>query len=219
MSPKEGIGPILTVVDYGMGNLFSVQRALEHCGAAVEITSDPQKILTADKLILPGVGAFADGMKELSRRELVNPLRQYAASGRPFLGICLGMQLMLSVGEEFGIHEGLNLVPGRVIKIPPPGIDGPSYKVPHTGWNELWPQASLSWEKTILHDFTPGESVYFVHSFMVALDRLEDRLAFARYGGHEITAVLRSGNIFGCQFHPEKSATAGLKILRAFVSG
>ena len=126
----------VTVIDYGVGNLLSVSRALEHCGAQVDLADNPAQIARAHRLVLPGVGAFKDGMDGLRERALVEPIRQYASGGRPLLGICLGMQLLLDVSEEFGAHEGLGLIPGRVAAIPATTADGVPHKIPHIGWNE-----------------------------------------------------------------------------------
>src|SRR5208283_5616772 len=158
--------PRVTVIDYGMGNLLSVSRAMEHCGAEVLTTCDPERVAQAERLILPGVGAFADGMAGLRERRLIEPIREFARAGRPFLGICLGMQMMLDSSEEFGNHEGLGLVPGRVAAIPSTGVDGRPHKIPHIGWNKLlMPTPETSWENTILAGLSPGSSGYFVHSY------------------------------------------------------
>lgn len=206
----------ITVIDYGVGNLFSVERALEHCGANVVVTSDHERILAAEKLLLPGVGAFADAMKELDRLGLVSVIRSYAEMDKPLLGICLGMQLLLDESEEFGLSQGLGLISGRVVPVPPCAIDGTPQKVPHIGWNGLLPVDGSVWTETILSGVKAGQSVYFVHSFMASVKHAEDRLADCNYGGHLVPAVIASGNVVGCQFHPEKSGDVGLNILRAF---
>ncbi|WP_279384302.1 imidazole glycerol phosphate synthase subunit HisH [Geotalea toluenoxydans] len=128
----------VTVIDYGIGNLLSVARAFEHCGANVELTDDARKIADADYLVLPGVGAFADGMSGLVERGLIEPIKKFAAKERPFLGICLGMQMMLDQSEEYGANEGLGLIPGKVVAIPAVGVDGSPHKIPHIGWNEIY---------------------------------------------------------------------------------
>ena len=207
----------VSIIDYGSGNLFSVQRALEYCGATVRVAHTADDILAADRLILPGVGAFSDGMQGLRERGLVEALRQYAASGRPLLGICLGMQMLASVSDEFGEHTGLDLIPGRVVPIPDKSIDGPRIKIPHIGWSALTPTPMADWAKTPLEDTTPGTAVYLVHSYHVVPYDLTHLLAGCEYGGHRITAAIRSGNIFGFQFHPEKSGPEGLRMLAAFL--
>ena len=208
----------VTVIDYGIGNLFSVGRALEHCGAEVKFTSDPALIESAPRLVLPGVGAFADGMKGLRDRGLVEPIRRYAASGRPLLGICLGMQMLAQVSEEFGEHEGLGLIQGRVVAVPDRTISGASHKIPHIGWNGLLVPAAVSWNETLLSDTPEGTAVYLVHSYVVTPEDPAQRLADCLYGGHRICAAIRRGSIVGCQFHPEKSGEAGLRILRRFIA-
>ena len=206
----------VTVVDYGLGNLYSVERALQSTGAEVSLSSDPEEIARAPRLVLPGVGAFADGMRGLRERNLVEPLRRYASTGRPLLGICLGMQMLASVSEEFGEHEGLDLIPGRVRAISSSTVAGQPHKIPHIGWNALQP-ASSPWAGSMLEDTSPGTAVYLVHSFHVQPSDPRHLLATCEYGGHAITAAIRSGGIFGCQFHPEKSGPAGLQMLRAFL--
>lgn len=205
----------VTVIDYGVGNLLSVKRGFEHCGARVTVTSDPQVILGADRLVLPGVGAFRDAMQELDVRGLPAVIRAYAASGKPLLGICLGMQMLLDESEEFGITQGLGLIPGRVVPVPAQTTDGDAQKIPHIGWSALYP-ASDSWSGTLLDEIQAGSAVYFVHSFMAQTRDATHRLADCVYGGNRIPAVIGSGNVFGCQFHPEKSGEVGLGILRAF---
>ena len=208
----------VTVIDYGVGNLFSVARALERCGAEVTLSSDPHVLDAADRLVLPGVGAFADGMQGLRERDLVAPIRRYAASGRPLLGICLGMQMLASVSEEFGEHEGLDLIPGRVVAVPNRTVEGAAQKIPHIGWSGLLLPVGVSWSGTILDDTPPGTAVYLVHSFAVTPADPTHRLAACEYGGHRISAAIQAGNLVGCQFHPEKSGNAGLRILERFLA-
>jgi glutamine amidotransferase len=209
----------VTVVDYGMGNLFSVSRAVEQCGGTVILADKPEMIDQAARVILPGVGAFADGMSELHKRRLVEPLRKIAVDGRPLLGICLGMQMLLDTGKEFGEHAGLGLISGVVEPIPSTGTDGQPHKIPHIGWNALIrPPACTSWADTILANIPENSPVYFVHSFTPMPAREEHRLADCRYDGRRVSAVIRSGNVYGCQFHPEKSGTVGLRILMNFLA-
>lgn len=208
----------VAVVDYGVGNLFSVCRALEHCGAKVTLTDDPKTISNAPRLVLPGVGAFADGMRGLAERGLITVLQEYADSGRPLLGICLGMQMLATVSEEFGEHEGLGIIPGRVMAIPNTGIDGTPHKIPHIGWAGLEPpELAADWSGSILANLKSGDSVYLVHSYAVVPGNDGHRLADCFYNGRRISASIRKGNIYGCQFHPEKSGDIGLRILDQFL--
>jgi glutamine amidotransferase len=210
--------PIVTVIDYGLGNLFSVSRALERCGAEVRLTKNPAEVASAEKLVLPGVGAFADGMQGLRDLGLIDPIRDYAARGKYLLGICLGMQMLFERGLEFGDHEGLGLLKGKVKQIPLQTIDGKINKVPHIGWNSISSSFDLPWEKSILDGVPTGEFFYFVHSYAPDPEDNKCRLADATYGGHSVSAVVRQGNIYGCQFHPEKSGPAGLKIITNFIT-
>lgn len=209
----------ITVVDYGAGNLLNVTRALEHCGALVDVTQSADAVARATRLVLPGVGAFADCMHALEVRGLVGALKEYLQSGKPFLGICVGMQVMFEVGEEFGEHAGLGFIEGRVQRIPATGKDGRPHKIPHIGWSALKP-ASQPWEGSILHPaLNVGDpSVYFVHSYMGVPKDAGDRLADVDYNGIAICAAIRRGNAYGCQFHPEKSGELGLDVLRHFIS-
>jgi glutamine amidotransferase len=208
----------VAVVDYGVGNLLSVSRALAHCGAEVVVTADQATILAARRVVLPGVGAFANGMAALCAQGLDSVVRGVAAAGTPLLGICLGMQMLLDSSEEFGNSQGLGLIPGRVIGIPAIDSAGRAQKVPHVGWNELvLSPGRTSWSGTLLADLCPGEAGYFVHSFMAQPNDPDHRLADCRYGGVPIAATIAAGNIWGCQFHPEKSGEVGLKVLRRFL--
>ena len=208
--------PRVTVVDYGMGNLLSVTRALEHCGAQVTLESSPLFLGKAERLVLPGVGAFGNGMMELRQRSLSDSLRHYATSGRPLLGICLGMQMLLDGSDEFGASEGLGLMPGWVRQLPAqPGI-----KLPHIGWSAIEagrPGSGNGWQATLLRDVPPGSEMYFVHSFHADPAEPAHRLAETRYGDFAFCSVVRRDNVTGCQFHPEKSGETGLSILRAFL--
>jgi glutamine amidotransferase len=205
--------PRVAVLDYGIGNLHSVVKALRSEGADVSVCSDPRDLARTDRLVVPGVGAFADGMKGLDARGLVEPLRSYAAAGRPLLGICLGMQLLFTESEEFGFHPGLCLIPGRVVEI----ARRPGFKVPQIGWNRLFPTAGTDWSGTLLELVEPGVMMYFVHSFAAVPDCDEDRLADSLYAGQRISAAVHRENIWGCQFHPEKSGPAGLTVLSRFL--
>lgn len=206
--------PNISIVDYGSGNLLSVQRALEHVGAKVHLVDTPEGVLSADRLVLPGVGAFADGMNSLRAAGLADALQSFAATGRPLLGICLGMQMFATCSEEFGVHEGLDLIPGRVVPIPPVDVGGGPLKRPHIGWADLLPAESSH----ATFPLEPGKAVYLVHSFHFEPDQNEARLADCIYGGRRIVAAVRSENVTGFQFHPEKSGAVGLRMLEAFVS-
>lgn len=209
--------PEITVVDYGIGNIFSVQRALDHCGANVTLSSNAADIAGASRVLLPGVGAFADGIQGLRDRGLIEPLLQFAATGRPLLGICLGMQMLATASEEFGEHQGLGLIPGRVKRIPTTSAGGEPYKIPHIGWSEISPASGGDWKGTMLEDTAAETPMYLVHSFHLVPDDPAHLLADCGYGGHRVTAAVRSGSILGAQFHPEKSGGEGLKVLTAFL--
>lgn len=210
--------PEVIVIDYDVGNLLSVQRGLEHCGAKVTLTADSALILNAGRVVLPGVGAFGNAMQALERLGLVAVIRELAVRQTPLLGICLGMQLLLDGSEEFGHTVGLGLIPGRVIPIPAQTLTGEVQKIPHIGWSKLQPVAvSGSWNNTLLQDNNSRESVYFVHSYMAAPLNPAHGIANCVYGGHLIPAVISRDQITGCQFHPEKSGEVGLKILRRFI--
>ena len=209
--------PEVAVIDYGMGNLLSVQRGLEHCGARVKVTSDSGAILAASHVVLPGVGAFSDGMAGLRRQDLDGVLTELAAKGTPLLGICLGMQMLLDESDEFGTTAGLGLIPGRVIPIPSTTVDGSPQKIPHIGWNVLvFPPGQQGWKDTPFEEVTLEDAVYFVHSFMANPTDPNHRIADCLYGGVQVSAAIGRDNVFGCQFHPEKSGEVGLKILRRF---
>ena len=211
--------PEVAVIDYGLGNLLSVRRGLEHCGATVTVTSDPNTILSAPRVVLPGVGAFAHGMTELRSRGLDTIVRKVSAQGSILLGICLGMQMLLDRSVEFGNTEGLGIIPGSVVPVPSTTTNGFSQKIPHIGWNNLvLPPGFENWEETLLQDVKPGEALYFVHSFMAVPKNPKHCIANCLYGGVPVPAIIGQDNIYGCQFHPEKSGAVGLKILRRFLS-
>jgi glutamine amidotransferase len=208
----------VSIIDYGVGNLLSVARAFHYFGAKVNLVKTPEEILKAERIVLPGVGAFQDGMKGLKEYNFIDPIRDYAKSGNPFLGICLGMQMMLTKSSEFGEHFGLDLIDGEVESIPSKGINGIPHKIPHIGWNELeaTEQGGL-WSDSILRSISPKSSVYFVHSYRAVPSNPKTRLADTYYNGQFISAVIKSDNIYGCQFHPEKSGETGLKIVEQFL--
>ena len=208
---------MLAILEYKAGNQTSVRRALEHCGADVRFAAEPGDVLRAGALVLPGVGAFADGMAQLRRQRLVEPLLQKAGEGAPLLGICLGMQMLLDSSTEGGLNQGLGLVEGTVEPLPDKTAGGAPLKVPHIGWSAL--TLAPGAERGLFKNTRNGEEVYFVHSFQALPRRSEDCAATAEYGGRTVCAAVRRGNVAGFQFHPEKSGPAGLAMLRAFVEG
>ena len=207
--------PEVTVIDYGVGNLLSVQRGFERCGAKVRLTANPSEILASRRVVLPGVGAFASGMQALQQLGLVDVLQELGHRQTPLLGICLGMQMLLDESEEFGITPGLGLISGRVVSMPSQSIEGQRLKLPHIGWSSLQPSHE-GWEATLLQDNFTGDAAYFVHSYMAVPDDPKYRIADCVYGGHLIAATIGHEQIIGCQFHPEKSGEVGLKILKRF---
>ncbi len=209
--------PRTAIVDYGLGNLFSIRRALQSLGVEAEITRDPRQIGKAQRLILPGVGAFGAGMRELKERGLIEPIKEFALCGKPLLGICLGMQLLMSDAEEFGSHQGLDLIPGSVRRLPEPPADTGNDKIPHIGWNTIDPAQGRDWAKTLLADIPAATFVYFVHSNAVIPRERADCLAVTRHGNGAFCSVVRRGSLCGCQFHPERSGEAGLRIYRHFL--
>lgn len=199
---------MIAIIDYGVGNLFSLCSSLARIGADVQVTADPVVIAKADKLILPGVGAFADAAQKLRDSGLDQVIKEQAARGKEIMGICLGMQLLFEKSYEFGEHKGLGLLKGSVI--PMEGTIPAELKIPHIGWNAL----HFCKESKLLRYIKDGDCVYFVHSYF-ATDCEERVIATAEYG-RELTAAVQRGNVMGCQFHPEKSGEVGLNILRAF---
>lgn len=198
---------MIAIIDYGMGNLRSVQKGFEKVGYDATITSDPALIEAAERVVLPGVGAFGDAMDELRRRKLIEPIRRAISSGKPFLGICLGLQLLFEVGYEGGRHEGLGVLPGEVARFDLPA----EYKVPHMGWNQL----TIRRPAPVLEGVANGAHVYFVHSYYVVPRDAEVIAAETNYP-KPFTAMIWRGNLFATQFHPEKSQADGLRILRNF---
>lgn len=209
----------ITIIDYGMGNLLSVQRGIEYCGASVEMTSDPERVFQADKLVLPGVGAFGDAIREIRRLGLDQAILDAIRKGAPMMGICLGMQLMFEKSDEFGVHAGLAIFKGEIVPIPRQSKSGLPVKIPHIGWSSLLPNPNVNHrvKSALLSNLRESESVYFVHSFMAVPAESTIRLADCEYGGHQITAMVGKEHVFGCQFHPEKSGRGGLSILSNFV--
>lgn len=210
----------VTIVDYGIGNLLSAQRAFAAIGHEARIESRPEAVADAGHLVVPGVGAFGDCIRALRMSGFVEPLRAHVRAGKPLLGICVGMQMLFDGSEEFGNHDGLGLLPGRVRRIPDVAADGRRLKIPHIGWSALEVPTEAGadrWEDTILEGIATDASVYFVHSYTGWPDNPSDRLADAFHGGQRICAAIQHDNISGTQFHPEKSGTVGLRIIRNFV--
>ena len=205
---------VVTVVDYGVGNLFSIARSIEKAGGEARLSADPDEVAGAERLLLPGVGAFGACAAQLAAAGMAEPVKAFAATGRPFLGICVGMQLLFDRSFEFGEHDGLGLIPGTVEAIPSDGR-----KVPHIGWNALLPgPARGGWTGTIFEALKPGEaSAYFVHSFAGHAAEPADVLSVVEYQGVEVCAAVQRGNVTGVQFHPEKSGPVGLSLLDAYL--
>jgi glutamine amidotransferase len=200
---------MIALIDYGAGNVHSVHKAFEAVGARVHLTRNPDVILSADKVVLPGVGAFGDCMDSLRRTGLLDTLYKVVEQGQPFLGICVGMQVLFQESEELGLHAGLGLLPGRVLRFPS-AIVARGLKIPHTGWNQVEPTAN-----PLFHDLPAGAWAYFNHAYYCQAQP-EHLLATSDYGG-AFAAVVGRKNLYGIQFHPEKSQQVGLRILQNFV--
>lgn len=199
---------MIAIVDYGVGNLYSLEQSFHAIGAEVTVTADPQVLRDAEKILLPGVGAFGDAAQKLRSSGLADVVIQQANAGKPLLGICLGMQLLFDVGYEYGTHQGLGLIQGQVRPIA--DVIPADLKIPHMGWNAL----DIVKNSRLFQYIQNGDHVYFVHSYYAA-DCADATIATAAYGA-PLTAAVEKGNVFGCQFHPEKSGKVGLEILRAF---
>jgi imidazole glycerol-phosphate synthase subunit HisH len=205
---KRGSGwPMIAIIDYGMGNLRSVWKAFESVGHQALVTRDPAAITSAGHVVLPGVGAFGDCMANLERFDLVEPIRSAVQSGKPFLGICLGLQLLFTESEEFGAHKGLNIIPGQVKRFVP----DPALKIPHMGWN----QVNVERPCPLFADIVSGSNWYFVHSYFVQPVDPMVTAATTMYGTPFVSAVWKD-NIVACQFHPEKSQSVGLRLMKNF---
>ncbi len=203
---------MIAIIDYGMGNLRSVQKGFEKVGYEAVVTADPKIVLEAEKVVLPGVGAFRDCMRNLEEAGFVEPILRVIREGRPFLGICVGLQLLFTGSEEFGYYEGLNVIPGRVVRFPVGMTEGGEVlKVPHMGWNQL----AIKRRPPAFADLEDGANVYFVHSYYVAPDDPSVIATTTRYGMEFCSSVWKD-NVVGTQFHPEKSQEKGLGILRNF---
>jgi len=207
----------VSIIDYGIGNLYSVLKACEFVGIHAEITKDKNKIISSDAIILPGVGAFSDAMNSLNRLDLVKPIIDFSNSGKPLMGVCLGMQLLLKESEELGITKGLGIFEGVCRKFPQINRNL-KLKVPQINWNSIYPNKNnLNFKSnTPLEDIKSGEHMYFVHSYYADLINEDEVLSKTTYGGIEYCSSINKKNIFGFQFHPEKSASEGLKIYDQF---
>jgi len=200
--------PKIVIVDYGMGNLRNVQKAFEKIGSAAKLTRNKNEIERASAIVLPGVGAFKDCMENLEKHGLVEPLLRSVEKGKPYLGICLGLQILFSESEEFGSHKGLNLINGKVVRFVP----GPEHKVPHMGWNTIEKEKEIP----VLQGIESGDFFYFVHSYYVIPDQGQWVSSLTTYGKPFVSSIWKE-NLFATQFHPEKSQQKGLRILENFV--
>lgn len=204
----------IVVVDYGLGNIKSIRNAFEALGVEVLLSRQREIILGADGLILPGVGAFSHGMRNLIKYGLDDVIRDYAKTNKPLLGICLGMQMLMEESEEFGVTKGLGLIKGRVIKFPV--AQAKKTRLPHISWNEI-KRKSVNWEDTILENVPNGSNMYFVHTFVAKPDYEHNILSVTEYADVEFCSSIIKDNVYGCQFHPEKSAALGLNIINNFI--
>lgn len=214
--------PSIAIVDYGLGNLHSIACACERVGLTPQITADKQEILNAAAVILPGVGAYGDAMDNLKTLDLVSPIRQFAQTERPLIGICLGFQLLMSESEEFGCHKGLDIIQGRAVRFKDPyGPNGP-LKVPQVGWNRIFScsnAANRCGHGSPLHEVASDAYMYFVHSFYVCVNSKEIELTRTHYGNIEFCSGIQANNIIGFQFHPERSGPEGMKIYHNIAAG
>jgi len=205
----------ITIIDYGCGNILNLVRAIKFLGYEVETTHEVKRIINSSHVILPGVGAFGNAMKQLEKYSLQKTIIEYAQLNRPLLGICIGMQILFTLSYEFGVHKGLNLIKGEVIKIS--NKNNKEIKIPHVGWNEIYPNNDKKeWKNKILKNNLIGKNFYFVHSFACLTKKSDSTIAVCNYSGISIPAVVSVDNVFGCQFHPEKSANNGLAFLKNF---
>jgi len=205
----------IIIINYEIGNVRSILNAFEKVGITPILSRNKSEILNADGIVLPGVGSFSHGMKNLDKYSLVDTLKEYAKTNKPILGICLGMQMLLEESQEFGITKGIGLIPGKVIKLP---IKDQAYeKLPHISWNEI-KLKKINWNNTILKNIKHNSDMYFVHSYIAIPDNEEHILSTTEYSKYEFCSSIKKNNIYGCQFHPEKSAFLGLQIIENFVN-
>ena len=208
----------VTIVDYGLGNILSVKRGLERCGGDVFVSSSPEEIMHAERLVLPGVGAFPKGIRLLEEKGLTSSLQDYSLQGRPLLGVCLGMQLLFESSDEFTQTMGLGIFRGNVVPIANKDNSGEKIRVPHIGWSPLVGSGPKStWSNSLLKSQRYGSCAYFVHSYKAEVSEQGDLIAYTLYSDEKIPAVVNRGTIYGTQFHPEKSGEVGLGILRNFL--
>jgi glutamine amidotransferase len=207
----------VVILDYGSNNLLSVARAFEAIGANVRFARNLKEMVNADRLVLPGVGAFPEGMRNLVSTGMQDGILNHFDKGKPLFCICLGMQMLASKGYEFEETNGLNCIPGEVKMIPDKSINGTRLKRPHVGWVSISPGPVSSWDSTVLANTKKGTEFYMVHSFQVIPALVEHQLAVCDYGGHVVTAAIQRDNLVGCQFHPEKSGKVGLTVLETFL--
>jgi len=207
----------ISIVDYGLGNLFSIQRACEISGMEATLSDDPETLMKANAVLLPGVGAFGDAMAALKKRSLIGPLNDIAISGKPLIGICLGLQLLMTESHEFGSHPGLDIIPGTVELLPGGVLDGGSggkLKVPHVGWRPVEFPNTGGWRNSFLEGIEEGTFMYFAHSYYVKPSNPEVVLCQTRYGDQVFCSAIHQGNIHAFQFHPERSALHGIRVFQ-----
>lgn len=204
----------VAIIDYQLGNLYSVQQACLHLGTEPLVTHSKSEILAADCVILPGVGAFGDAMNNMKSLDLISPVKDFVSSGKPFMGICLGLQLLFTESEEFGSHRGLNIVEGNIKKFPIVDKQRRLLKVPQIEWNQIYIPDGRTWSNTPLENCGNGEYMYFVHSYFVNPASDESILSQTEYGGYRYCSSIYKDNVFACQFHPEKSGSTGIDIYR-----
>jgi imidazole glycerol-phosphate synthase subunit HisH len=206
----------IVVIDYGLGNIRSILGALNKSDVDIDISNDKEKILSADGLILPGVGAFAYGMEGLKAKNIDIMIHEFVATEKPLLGICLGMQMLFDSSTEFGDTQGLGIIPGQVLSLK--NFSKGNDKLPHISWSEIRSLQPLSWEGTILNGVDDMENMYFVHSYYAQPENKEDILSTSLFSGVDYCSTVKHRNVYGCQYHPEKSAECGLKIISNFVN-
>jgi glutamine amidotransferase len=208
----------IVIIDYQLGNLFSVRQACLHIGYEAVVTTDPAELAKADYAILPGVGAFADAIDNLNKFGLTSAIKDFVSSGKPFMGICLGLQLLFTESEEFGNNKGLNLIEGKIRKFPAHDMSQRVLKVPQISWNQISETENNAWADSPLRSCKSGDYMYFVHSFYADPVTQESVLSTTEYGGYSYCSAVTKDNIFACQFHPEKSGLPGIEIYRNWIN-